>query len=234
VARVLGGKFGEAQAGPDDAASGQPLAKPRVVIADDHRLVVAGLEQLLADDCIVVGTANDGHTLLKEVQRLRPDVVVQDISMPPLNGVDLIREVRRIDPAIRIIVVTMWEDPDLAARAFRAGASAFILKNCAAGELHEAVRCAMQQKSYVTPLIASGLIHALTKQTQDEGSDHTLTARQREVLRLLAEGKSMKEVAGILKLTVRTVAFHKYRIMRLLKIKTSAELVRFAVLRMMV
>ena len=206
------------------------MIKPRVVIADDHRLVVAGLERLLAGDCDVVGTANDGAALLEEVRRLHPDVVLQDIAMPPLNGIDLIREVRLIDPAVRIIVVTMWEDPDLAAQAFRAGASAYILKECAASELLDAVHCAAERKSYVTPLIAEGMIRSLAKGTGDEGEEYRLTARQREVLRLLAEGKSMKEVAAILKLTVRTVAFHKYRMMRLLHIKTNAELVRFAVL----
>jgi DNA-binding NarL/FixJ family response regulator len=202
-----------------------------VLIADDHRLVAAGLEQLLATDYDVVATVHDGERLLKEVRRCRPDLVVQDMSMPPLNGLDLIREVRQIDSAIRIIVVTMWEDPDLAANAFRAGASAYVLKNCASTELLEAIRCALAQNSYVTPLIAGGMIQSLTKRvrSEDEG-EHQLSARQREVLRLLAAGKSMKQVAAALNLTVRTVAFHKYRMMQRLDIKSSAELVRFAVL----
>jgi DNA-binding NarL/FixJ family response regulator len=205
------------------------LRRPRVLIADDHRLVAAGLERLMAAECDVVGTVFDNVALIKEVGRLRPDLVVQDLTMPPLAGVDVIRAIREIDPTIKIIVVTMWEDPELAAQAFRTGASAYVLKNCAASELMDAVHCAMEQKSYVTPLIAGGMIDSLTKPAREETEGARLTMRQRNVLRLLAEGKSMKEVAETLNLAVRTVAFHKYRMMQLLNIKTSAELVRFAV-----
>jgi len=207
------------------------MGKPRVIIADDHRLFAAGLERLLAPDCDVVATAYDGQTLLDDVRRLRPDVVVQDLSMPPLNGMTVIRGIHDLDSRIRIVVVTMWEDPALAAEAFRCGASAFLLKTCAVSELLEAVQFALQQKSYVTPLIASGMIDSLTHPSRDGDADPHLTARQREVLRLLAEGKSMKQAAAALNLTVRTVAFHKYRMMQMLNIKTSAELVRFAVVQ---
>jgi DNA-binding NarL/FixJ family response regulator len=207
------------------------MGKPRVIIADDHRLFAAGLERLLAPECDVVATVYDGRTLLDEVRRLRPDVVVQDLSMPPLNGINVIREILDVDPQIRIVVVTMWEDAALAAEAFRVGASAFVLKTCAVSELLEAVRFALHHKSYVTPIIASGMIESLMHQGRDGEADPHLTARQREVLRLLAEGKSMKEVAAALNLTVRTVAFHKYRMMQMLNIKTSAELVRFAVVQ---
>jgi DNA-binding NarL/FixJ family response regulator len=207
------------------------MTKPRVVIADDHRLVATGLERLLASECDVVSTVHDGAELLNEVRRCHPDLVVQDISMPRSNGVDLIRQIRGFDPTIRIIVVTMWEDPELAAETFRAGAVAYILKNCASTELLEAVRCAMTQKSYVTPLIAGEMIQTLTKHSREGESAPQLTARQREVLSLLVEGKSMKEAAAVLNLTTRTVAFHKYRMMHQLNIKTSAELVRFAVLK---
>jgi DNA-binding NarL/FixJ family response regulator len=207
------------------------MGKPRVIIADDHRLFAAGLERLLAPDCDVVATAYDGQTLLDDVRRLRPDVVVQDLSMPPLNGMTVIRGIHDLDSRIRIVVVTMWEDPALAAEAFRCGASAFLLKTCAVSELLEAVQFALQQKSYVTPLIASGMIESLTHPMREGDADPHLTARQREVLRLLAEGKSMKQAAAALNLTVRTVAFHKYRMMQMLNIKTSAELVRFAVVQ---
>jgi DNA-binding NarL/FixJ family response regulator len=207
------------------------MGKPRVIIADDHRLFAAGLERLLAPDCDVIATAYDGQTLLDDVRRLRPDVVVQDLSMPPLNGMTVIRGIHDLDSRIRIVVVTMWEDPALAAEAFRCGASAFLLKTCAVSELLEAVQFALQQKSYVTPLIASGMIESLTHPSREADHDPHLTARQREVLRLLAEGKSMKQVAAALNLTVRTVAFHKYRMMQMLNIKTSAELVRFAVVQ---
>lgn len=151
--------------------------------------------------------------------------------MPPLNGMTVIRGIHDVDPRIRIVVVTMWEDPALAAEAFRCGASAFLLKTCAVSELLEAVQFALQQKSYVTPLIASGMIESLTHPEREGEADPHLTARQREVLRLLAEGKSMKQAAAVLNLTVRTVAFHKYRMMQMLNIKTSAELVRFAVVQ---
>jgi DNA-binding NarL/FixJ family response regulator len=207
------------------------MGKPRVIIADDHRLFAAGLERLLAPDCDVIATAYDGQTLLDDVRRLRPDVVVQDLSMPPLNGMTVIRGIHDVDPRIRIVVVTMWEDPALAAEAFRCGATAFLLKTCAVSELLEAVQFALQQKSYVTPLIASGMIESLTHPMREGDADPHLTARQREVLRLLAEGKSMKQAAAALNLTVRTVAFHKYRMMQMLNIKTSAELVRFAVVQ---
>lgn len=207
------------------------MGKPRVIIADDHRLFAAGLERLLAPDCDIIATAYDGQTLLDDVRRLRPEVVVQDLSMPPLNGMTVIRGIHDVDPRIRIVVVTMWEDPALAAEAFRCGASAFLLKTCAVSELLEAVQFALQQKSYVTPLIASGMIESLTHPEREGEADPHLTARQREVLRLLAEGKSMKQAAAVLNLTVRTVAFHKYRMMQMLNIKTSAELVRFAVVQ---
>jgi DNA-binding NarL/FixJ family response regulator len=207
------------------------MGKPRVIIADDHRLFAAGLERLLAPDCDVIATAYDGQTLLDDVRRLHPDVVVQDLSMPPMNGMTVIRGIHDLDPRIRIVVVTMWEDPALAAESFRCGASAFLLKTCAVSELLEAVQFALQQKSYVTPLIASGMIESLTHSTRVGDADPHLTARQREVLRLLAEGKSMKQAAAALNLTVRTVAFHKYRMMQMLNIKTSAELVRFAVVQ---
>jgi DNA-binding NarL/FixJ family response regulator len=207
------------------------MPKARVIIADDHRLFAAGLDRLLSADYDVVAIVYDGTALLDEVRRLRPDLVVQDLSMPPANGIDIIRDIHQIDPKIKIVVVTMWDDPDLAAEAFRCGASAYVLKNCAVSELQDAVHLAMEQKSYVTPLIARGMIESLSKPAAAAQPEQQLTERQREVLRLLAEGKSMKEVAAALNLTVRTVAFHKYRMMHMLKIKSSAELVRFAVVQ---
>jgi DNA-binding NarL/FixJ family response regulator len=208
------------------------MAKPRVIIADDHQLFAAGLERLLAPHCDIVATTYDALTLLDDVRRLRPGVVVQDLSLPPLNGIDIIRQIHGVDQQIRIVVVTMWDDPALAAEAFRCGASAYVLKTCAVSELLEAVHFALEDKTYVTPSIASGMIQSLAHPPRDGAdADTQLTARQREVLRLLAEGKSMKEVAAALNLTARTVAFHKYRMMQMLNIKSSAELVRFAVVQ---
>ncbi len=205
-------------------------AKPRVVIADDHRLVADGLERLLADDCIVVNTVYDGDALLKEVSRHDLDLVVQDLSLPPGNGIDLIREVRQAGPSVRIVVVTLCDDARVAAEALRAGASSYVLKNSSPRELREAVACTMARKSYVTPQLATSLVQTLAHDSSSQPTGQ-LTGRQREVLRLLAIGKSMKEAAAILQVTVRTVAFHKYQMMRQLDIKTSAELVRYAVLQ---
>jgi DNA-binding NarL/FixJ family response regulator len=210
------------------------VPKPRVFIADDHELVAAGLAQLLAPHCTVVGTANSGEALLAEIDRVHPDVVLLDVSMPPANGLELVRTINQRDPAIHSIIVTLHNDPEIAAEAFRAGASGFILKECAAPELLEAIRVAMGGQFYVTPLMAGGVVDLLVRASEKRPADVELTARQREVLRLLAEGKSMKEAAAVLDVEPRTIAFHKYRMMRQLNIKTSAELVRFAVARKIV
>jgi len=217
---------------PDDARTlnESPTRKPRVMIADDHRLIVSGLERLIASECEIVGTAYDTETLLTDAARLRPDMILLDLSMPPHDGLDVIRDLRRIlHPATGIIVVTMNDDPAIAAEAFRAGASAYVLKNCAAQELIDAVHHVMDRQAYVTPLVVGGIIDSLLRPGQGRQTGDQLTHRQRDVLRLLAEGKSMKQVAQVLNLAVRTVAFHKYQMMKQLNIKTSAELVRFAV-----
>jgi DNA-binding NarL/FixJ family response regulator len=160
--------------------------------------------------------------------RLKPDIVVLDISMPLLNGLEAARQIKHNLRNVKLIFVTMNEDTDLAAEAFRAGASAYVLKQSATSELLTAIREVMEGHSYVTPLITEGLVGSLMR--HDAGApSQELTARQREVLQLLAEGRSMKEVADLLNLTPRTVAFHKYRIMEQLKVKSTAELVRYAV-----
>jgi DNA-binding NarL/FixJ family response regulator len=210
---------------PSDGSMG----KPRVLIADEHRLFVAGLERLLAVACDVVSTIDDARTLLDVVRLRKPDLVVLGLSMSPVNGLDRIREIHTVDPGIKIIVVTMSEDPDLAAEAFRRGASAYVLKQCAVSELLDAVQCSIAEQWYVTPLITRGMIEALANPARQRDGVLQLTGRQREVLHLLADGKSMKEVASALHLAVRTVAFHKYRVMHVLRITSNAELVRFAV-----
>jgi DNA-binding NarL/FixJ family response regulator len=207
----------------------QAARKPGIIIADDHRLVAAGFEQLLAPDYEILLTVHDNDTLLRETGRLLPNAVLLDMAMPPHSGVDVIRALRQAHPILGIVIVTMNNDPDVAAEAFRAGASAYVLKNGLPQELLDAVSHVMDRQPYVTPLVAGGIVDSLMHRPPREGD--FLTMRQREVLRLLAEGKSMKEVASILNVAVRTVAFHKYRMMRQLNIKTSAELVRFAVAR---
>ena len=204
------------------------MPKPRALIADDHRLVSDAFETLLAPSCEIVGRVSDGRALLAAVRERHPEVVILDIGMPLLNGLDAARQIKQIDPAIKLVFVTMNEDPDLAAEAFRAGASAYLLKRSAGSELLAAVREAMGRRSYMTPLVTDGVIQALSHGPDTKKPSHELTTRQREVLQLLAEGKSMKEAATILSVAQRTVAFHKYRMMEQLHIKTSAELIRFA------
>ena len=204
------------------------MADPRVLLADDHTLLLGAFEKLLAPECEIVGTASDGRSLVVEAQRLKPDVVVLDIAMPLLNGLEAGRQIKQLQKDVKLVFVTMYEDSDLAAEAFRAGASAYLLKRSAASELLLAVREVMKGRSYVTPLVTEGLVDSLLR-IDEHAAAHELTARQREVLQLLAEGNSMKEVAAVLKLTPRTVAFHKYQMMEQLHIKSTAELIRYAV-----
>jgi DNA-binding NarL/FixJ family response regulator len=206
------------------------MGKPRVIIADDHTLLVEAFEKLLAPECEVVAKVADGRALVAAVKNLRPDVVVLDLTMPLLNGLDAARQIKQFDRSIRLVFVTMNEDPDLAAEAFRAGGAAYLLKRSAGSELLTAIREAMKRRSYVTPLVTEGMLGSLMESGGGgETPSRHLTTRQREVLQLLAEGKSMKEVASILNVTPRTVAFHKYRMMEQLKIKTNAELIQYAI-----
>ena len=204
------------------------MSRPRVLLADDHTLLLGAFEKLLSEHCDVVGQVSDGRALVAAAEELKPDIVVLDISMPLLNGLEAARQIKRKLPGTKLIFVTMNEDTDLAADAFRAGASGYLLKQSATSELMAAIRQVMEGRSYVTPLITEGLMGSLMHH-DDSTPGHELTPRQREVLQLLAEGRSMKEVASLLSLTPRTVAFHKYRIMEQLKIKSSAELVQYAV-----
>jgi DNA-binding NarL/FixJ family response regulator len=204
------------------------MSRPRVLLADDHTLLLDAFQKLLADECDVVGTVTNGRALLATAAEVRPDIVVVDVAMPLLNGIDAARQLKRILPATRIIFLTMNEDPDVAAEAFRAGASAYVLKRSAGSELITAIREVVKRRSYVTPLITEGLVETILQPSFSEHT-HELTARQREVIQLIAEGHSMKQVAGILNITPRTVAFHKYRIMELLNIKTTAQLIQYAI-----
>jgi DNA-binding NarL/FixJ family response regulator len=205
------------------------MSRPRVVLADDHTLLLEAFTKLLGEECEVVGTVSNGHALLEAAAKLRPDVAVVDIAMPLLNGIDAARRLKQLHPDIRIIFLTMNEDPDLAAEAFRAGASGYLLKRSAASELLTAIREVMKRRSYVTPLVTEGLVGSMMRQREVGRVTENLTPRQREVIQLIAEGRSMKEVAAILNIAPRTVAFHKYRIMALLKIKTTAELIQYAI-----
>ena len=205
------------------------MSRPRVILADDHTLLLEAFQKLLNDDCDIVGMVSDGRALLAATDSLRPDVVVVDISMPLLNGIDAARQIKQALPDTRIIFLTMNEDPDLAAAAFRAGASGYFLKRSAASELQTAIREVMRRRSYVTPLVTEGLMGSMLQGPESAHGAQQLTPRQREVVQLVAEGHSMKEVGHILNIAPRTVAFHKYRIMEQLKIRTTAELIQFAI-----
>ena len=200
----------------------------RVLLADDHTLLLGAFEKLLASECEVVGTVSDGRELVEAAQRLKPDVIVLDIGMPLLNGLEAGRQIKQLLPATKLVYLTMNEDSDLAAEAFRAGASGYLLKRSATAELATAIREVIAGRSYVTPLVTAGLVGSFM-QPQDKKPLHHLTPRQREVLQLLAEGYSMKQVADMLNVTPRTVQFHKYSMMQQLGIKSSAELIQFAV-----
>ena len=204
------------------------MVTPRVLLADDHELVRGAFEKLLAGECTIVGHVADGRTLVGEAERLKPDVIVLDIAMPLLNGLEAGRQIKQILPNVKLVFLTMQEDSDVAAEAFRAGASAYLLKRSAPSELLTAIREVVHGRSYVTPLVTEGLVESLMT-IDDRKPSRELTSRQREILQLLAEGRSMKEIGGELDITPRTVAFHKYRMMEQLKIKSSAELIQYAV-----
>ena len=202
---------------------------PRVLLADDHSILLEAFRKLLDGKCEVVGAVSDGRALLKEAQRLQPDAIVIDVGMPLLNGLEAGRQLRQLLPGAKLIFLTMNEDPDVALEAMRSGASAYLLKTSAASELFVAIRDALKGKSYVTPRIAGRMDDALARHPHGRSGERTLTTRQIEVLQLLAEGKSMKEAADHLEVTPRTIAFHKYRMMEELGVKSSAELIQFAV-----
>jgi DNA-binding NarL/FixJ family response regulator len=202
------------------------MTRPRILMADDHTMLLDAFKTLLESEFDVVGAVTDGRKLLEEFSRLHPDVVLLDIAMPLLNGLDAGRQLKAQRKSVKLIYLTMNPDPDLAGEALRLGASGYVLKSSAFQELKQAIHEALRGRSYITPLIAGDAVGSLI---EHHTSRHELTMRQREVLQLLAEGRSMKEVGAILDVTPRTVAFHKYRMMEQLRLKTSAELVQFAV-----
>ncbi len=204
------------------------MRRPRVLLADDHTLLLEAFEKLLEEECDVVGTVADGRALLDAAPKLRPDVIIMDISMPLLNGLDAARKLKHMMPRVKLIFLTVNKDPDIAAEAFRLGASGYLLKNSAASELIEAIQQVLKDKAYVTPLMTRGMVKSLQRPQRDKASNR-LTTRQREVLQLVAEGHSMKEIGAVLDITPRTVAYHKYAMMKELGLKTSAELIQFAI-----
>jgi DNA-binding NarL/FixJ family response regulator len=206
------------------------MKKPRVLLADDHQIVIEGLKSLLGGEFEVVGSVEDGRALVDQAAALHPDLIVADISMPRLNGIEAARQIKKTDKKIKIVFLTMHLDATYAANAFEAGASGFVLKHSAPSELSTALHQAMKGQTYVSPLNAGDLIRTYREgDSPEKNLFKKISPRQREILQLLAEGKSGKEIASILSISARTVEFHKYRLMEQLHIKTSAELVQYAV-----
>jgi DNA-binding NarL/FixJ family response regulator len=206
------------------------MNKLRVMLADDHHLVAEGLRSLLEPHFDVVAIVSDGRELLAAAKTLKPDVVVLDISMPSLNGIEAARQIRAWNCPTKVIILTMHREVTYAVRALEAGASGFLLKHSAASELITAIREALDGRTYITPRIASGVLESL-RQGGPAGSERSgeLTPRQREVLQLVSEGRSAKEIASILSISRRTAEFHKARLMEALGVDSTAELIQYAI-----
>jgi DNA-binding NarL/FixJ family response regulator len=202
----------------------------RVLLADDHAIVLEGLRHILEPDFEIVGEVADGRSLVEVAMVHRPEVIITAISLPLLNGIEAAREIRKINRRVKIIFLTMHADPSYAVEALDAGGSAYILKSAAVAEILVAIREVLNGRVYVSPSINKEVLRVQMERTGRRDDAQTeLTPRQREVLRLLAEGKSLKEVAAALKISVKTVEFHKYRIMNQLGIRTNAEMTKYAV-----
>jgi DNA-binding NarL/FixJ family response regulator len=206
------------------------MMKPRILLADDHTLFVEALQKVLEPELELVGSVGDGRALLEAAPRLAPDVILLDLSMPLLNGIDAARQLRRLVPDTKIVFLSMHGDPTYVTEAFRAGASGYVLKRASATELIQAIRAALRGQMYVSPLLAKGVLDPLLHQpASPSNTQTTLTLRQREVLQLVAEGRSLKEIASILCVSIKTVEFHKTRIAKQLGLHTTADLTKYAV-----
>ena len=207
------------------------MKRPRVLLADDHTIVAEGLRSLLESDFELVGIVEDGRALVEAAARLRPDVVVTDVTMPLLNGIEAARQIRKTDSRIKVIFLTMHPEVAFATEALRAGAVGYLLKRSAASELVTAIREALKGRVYLTPLITKDVLKesVLAASATHGMPSSVLTPRQREVLQLVAEGHSIKEIAGILNISPKTVEFHKYSIMEELSLRTTAELTQYAI-----
>ena len=209
--------------------------KRSVLLADDHEIVVEGLRKILEPKFNLVATVLDGRELLTEAERLKPDVIISDISMPSLNGLDAVRQLRKRGIDAKVVFLTMHADADLATEAFAAGATGYVLKSSAGRELIEAVTTVLEGRVYLTPSIQPGVLEAFMKSGgKPDKAAIELTERQREIVQLIAEGKTMKEIASVLNVSPRTVESHKYDLMRKLGVETTAELIQYAIKRNMI
>ncbi|HEX6726743.1 MAG TPA: response regulator transcription factor [Nitrospira sp.] len=208
------------------------MTRPRILMADDHAIVLAGLRKLVEAEGEVVGMVEDGRALVEAAQQLRPDIVLLDISMPLLNGLDAARQISKLVPESKLIFLTMHATPTYATEAFKAGASGYLIKRSAAVELKQAIQAVMRGQHYMTPLITKDVLAATLHSLEGQLSKPlvtSLTPRQREVLQLVAEGKGTKAIASILNISVKTVEFHKFRIMSELDLHSTAELIKYAI-----
>ncbi len=210
---------------------GITIKKPRLLMADDHSIMLAGLRKLVEGTCEVVGAVEDGRALVEAAEQLRPDLILVDISMPLLNGMDAARQIKKSVPDAKLIFLTMHASPVFATEALQAGASGYLLKQSAASELPHAIKTVLKGQTYLTPTITRPILDSIVNQkpTELRKSLMDLTPRQREVLQLLAEGKSPKDIAVLLNVSVKTVEFHKTRLMEQLDLHTTLALAKFAI-----
>lgn len=209
-------------------------SKPRVLMADDHSIFLAGVRKLIEDQCEVVGTVENGRALLEAAERLKPELILLDISMPLLNGLEAARHLRKTLPEAKLLFLTMHASSRYATEVFKVGAHGFLLKQSAASELPQAIDSVLKGKHYLTPSIAKPIIDQALRANEApnvKGDEKQLTPRQREILQLIGEGKSTKEIATLLNLSVKTIQFHKSCLMQELDIHTTAELIRYAIMQ---
>jgi DNA-binding NarL/FixJ family response regulator len=205
------------------------MNRPRILIADDHQILAEGVRSLLEPEFEVVGVVADGRELLSAAKKLKPDVIVADVTMPALNGIEAAAQLRDAGITAKVVMLTMHRDVAYARRALEAGASGFVLKHSVSSELVTAIREALRGQTYITPMIAGELVQSYRDGDSETSESHRLTARQREVLQLIAEGRSAKEVATILKISTRTAEAHKAHILEVLGVRSTAELVQYAI-----
>jgi DNA-binding NarL/FixJ family response regulator len=208
----------------------EPVIRPRVLLADDHRVVAEGLKRLLSDDFELVGIVEDGRSLVLAARELRPDLIVADITMPHLNGIDALVQLRKDSPNIKVLFLTMHQEPAYARRAFELGAIGFVVKHSAPEELVMALNAALRGQTFISPSLTGEVLRQMRHESRaGTNAGKLLTVRQRQILVLLTEGKSAKEIAALLSISSRTVEFHKYQMMEALGLHSTAELIHFAI-----